>query len=103
MSALVLGSNSRPQPPGGEDDGLRSDQMQFAGANLQRHDAGRLPVFHDERGDEPFFVALHAGLDKLFEHHVEQSLSREVADEKGARPALTTESPRTQTAVIVPV
>ena len=86
-----------------EDDGLGLDQVQLTGADIQGDDASGLPAFHDERCNKPLFVAAHAGFDELLEHDVEQGLSGEVADEKGAGAPLTAEGSRAQPSLVVPV
>ena len=99
----MLGSKTRPKPAGGEDDGLGADGVNLPRPYFQGHDAAYLAVLDDEGGNEPLFVAADAGLDELLEHHVEQGLPGEVANEEGARAALAAEGPGAQVALVVAV
>ena len=88
---------------GAEYDRLSPDGVDLAGSYLQGHNAADLAVFDYQGADEPLFVAPDPRLDELLEHHVEQGLAGEVADEEGPGAALAAEGPGAQFAFVVAV
>ena len=99
----MLGLEHPAQPSGSKDHSLGPDGVDLACSDLQRHHTADLSVLDHQGGYEPFLVAAHARLDQLLEHHVQERLPGEIADEEGASPALAAECPSSQVALIVAV
>ena len=78
---------------GGQDDGLRRQRLDLAGAHVHGDDAAAAPVLDDERGDEPLVVGADVQLEGLLVQDVEERLAGDVGDVAGAGEAGAAEGP----------
>ena len=102
ISALVVGSYSRPRPPAAMMTAFALMIWRTPVIISSGHYAVALPILNYQGGDKPLLVDADGRLDHLLVHNVEHGLPREVRHEECTGSLLSTEGPGAQMARLIP-